>query len=60
MVPSKKRTSRATTAASSKDISVAIEVAGIINPPILLDVHIEEVDGELFPPAIMPKVGKST
>ena len=57
MDPSKKSTSRATVAATSKGKSAAAGGTGTVNPSILSDVHVKEVDGKLSPPAIMPKVG---
>ena len=57
MTHSKKSTSRATAAATSKDKLVVVGGTGAINPPTLSDVHVKKVDGEFSPPAIMPEIG---
>ena len=57
MAPSKKSTSKATVVVTSKGKSVAAGVTGVVHPPLLSDVHVKEVDDELFSPATMPEVG---
>jgi len=57
MAPSKKSTSRATAAVTSKGKSVAFKDTGAINPPTLSGVLIEDADLKFSHSAIIPEVG---